>query len=36
MPLKKKGARTTEPHDSRYLRGFYGAVPRVREVICAS
>lgn len=30
-PLKDRGARTTEPLESRYLRGIYGAVPRVRE-----
>ncbi len=30
VSLKKRGARTTEPLESRYLRGFYGAVPRVR------
>ncbi len=29
--LKDRGARTTEPLESRYLRGLYGAVPRVRE-----
>ena len=29
-PLKSRGARTTEPLESRYLRGLYGAVPRVR------
>ena len=30
-PLKDRGARTTEPIESRYLRGLYGAVPRVRN-----
>ena len=30
-PLKDRGARTTEPLESRYLRGLYGAVPRVRD-----
>lgn len=30
-PLKDRGARTTEPLESRYLKGLYGAVPRVRE-----
>lgn len=30
-PLKERGARTTEPLEKRYLRGFYGAVPRIRE-----
>lgn len=30
-PLKNRKARTTEPLESRYLRGLYGAVPRVRE-----
>lgn len=30
-PLKQRGARTTEPLESRYLRGLYGAVPRVRD-----
>lgn len=29
--LKDRGARTTEPLESRYLRGLYGAVPRVRD-----
>ncbi|WP_165246684.1 AAA family ATPase [Adlercreutzia sp. ZJ141] len=31
IPLKDRGARTTEPLESRYLRGLYGAVPRVRN-----
>lgn len=30
-PLKDRGARTTEPLEGRYLRGLYGAVPRVRD-----
>jgi hypothetical protein len=30
-PLKNRGARTTEPLQRRYLRGLYGAVPRVRN-----
>ena len=30
-PLKDRGARTTEPLESRYLRGLYGAVPVVRD-----
>lgn len=29
--LKRRGARTAEPLESRYLRGLYGAVPRVRN-----
>lgn len=29
--LKDRGARTTEPLEDRYLRGLYGAVPRMRE-----
>lgn len=29
--LRNRGARTTEPLEDRYLRGLYGAVPRVRE-----
>lgn len=30
-PLKSRGARTNEPLESRYLRGYYGAIPRVRD-----
>lgn len=30
-PLKDRGARTTEPLESRYLRGYYGAVPLVKD-----
>lgn len=29
--LKDRGARTNEPLEKRYLRGLYGAVPRVME-----
>ena len=29
--LKDRGARTTEPLEDRYLKGLYGAVPRVRN-----
>ncbi|WP_297182272.1 ATP/GTP-binding protein [uncultured Enorma sp.] len=29
--LRDRGARTTEPLEKRYLRGLYGAVPRVRD-----
>lgn len=30
-PLKARGVRTTEPLEKRYLSGYYGAIPRIRE-----